>query len=145
MTVPNKGLCENCKAEFNYNLINNGFNESSYAYCDKCGKTALFDTNAVPDSLKAIFNKDSRHNVISEEIEGFIMPCDCGGSYRHNVSPRCPHCNNELSAVSAAEYVEDNSPGAKKGWKWQGNWTGLYAIIVEGKSVNNCWREQKLK
>jgi hypothetical protein len=35
MTVPNKGLCENCKAEFNYKLIHNGFNESSYVYCDK--------------------------------------------------------------------------------------------------------------
>jgi hypothetical protein len=40
----------------------------------------------------------------------------------------------------AKRYIEDNSPGAINGWKWQGNWVGLYAIIVEDKSVKNCWK-----
>jgi len=133
-------VCESCGKKINYLFIHNGFNESSYAYCDKCGKTALFDTSMVPNSLKELFNQNSRHNVISKELENHIMSCDCGGRYRHGASPRCPHCNKELSAMYAKRYIEDNSPGAINGWKWQGNWVGLYAIIVEDKSVKNCWK-----
>ncbi|MFA5094423.1 MAG: hypothetical protein WC512_04195 [Candidatus Omnitrophota bacterium] len=133
--------CESCGKSISYRLVHNGFNESSYAYCDKCGKTAIFDTSMVPNSLKELFYKNSRHNVISKELEIYIMPCDCGGRYRYGASPRCPHCKKELSAVYARKNIEDNSPGAKNGWTWQGNWIGIYAIIIEDKSIINCWKK----
>jgi hypothetical protein len=34
-------------------------------------------------------------------------------------------------------YIEANAPGAAKGWKWQGSWSGLYCLIVDGCEVNN--------
>lgn len=139
--MSNIGICENCHKSFSYKLIHNGFNESSYAYCDNCGKTAIFDSYLVPNELKQIYNNNSRHNAISEELEDFIMPCDCSGNYKHNASPRCPHCNEELSAILAEKYIENNAPGVEKGWQWQSNWTGLYAIIIEGKSISNCWKK----
>lgn len=136
----NIGKCNNCLKNFGYTLIHNGFNETSYAYCDKCGKTAFFDSYSVPEKLKKIFVEESRHHVLSNKLEKFIQPCDCSGNFKHNASPRCPHCNGELSADSTREFIEKNSPATEKGWKWQNNWTDVYAIIVENKKINNCWK-----
>ena len=35
------GECEHCHGQFGYYLIHSGFNDSNYAYCDFCGKTAV--------------------------------------------------------------------------------------------------------
>src|SRR5213080_4839621 len=36
-----QGTCEHCSSAFDYHLVHNGFNGSSYAYCESCGRTAL--------------------------------------------------------------------------------------------------------
>jgi hypothetical protein len=47
-----------------------------------------------------------------------------------------------LSAIEATSYIEEaHAPAAKKGWRWQHNWTGLYAVIIEDKSVDDIWKQ----
>ncbi len=137
MADDNVGKCSICPREFHYTLFHNGFNESAYAYCDKCGKTAVlsgwFDGVPAAASLKL-------HQKISPEIEIYLKPCECGGQFKHDASPRCPECLSELSAVEAADYIERNAPGTEKGWRWQQNWDGIYCIAIEDSVVNDNWR-----
>jgi hypothetical protein len=35
------GRCEHCEKQFSYKIIHNGFNDSAYAYCEKCPFTVL--------------------------------------------------------------------------------------------------------
>ena len=73
-------------------------------------------------------------------MEQYVKPCECGGSFKRGAGPRCPHCNQVLSAGSAAPYIASNAPGTKKGWRWQMNWSGLYSIVIEDKRVDNNFR-----
>jgi hypothetical protein len=131
------GYCEACHKQFAYDLIHNGFNDSAYAYCDKCGETCLLSAwyDKIPKAAKLRF-----HQVIDDSVEPFLRRCGCGGKFKKGASPRCPHCYAELSAVAATEYIEKNAPGAKMGWRWQQNWEGLYCIIVEDKVVTDNWK-----
>jgi hypothetical protein len=129
------GDCEHCKKQFGYYLIHTGFNESSYAYCDSCGFTALLDGWKVPKSIQMV-----RHQNIAPEIETHLAPCQCGGAFRAGASPRCPHCRQPLSADRAADFIERQAEGTKKGWRWQRSWTSLYCIIIEDKVVHDIWK-----
>jgi hypothetical protein len=130
----NIGHCEHCKKEFGYYLIHNGFNNSSYAYCDACGTTALLDGYKVPEGIQI-----SLHRNITPDMERHLAACKCGGSFKSGASPRCPHCNGALSADHAADYIEKQAAGTKGGWRWQRTWTGLYCIKIEGKEVRDIW------
>jgi len=50
------GTCDKCGKKFEYYLIHNGFNESAYAYCDKCGRTAILDyySKLVPKGVEMV-------------------------------------------------------------------------------------------
>ena len=133
------GNCENCKKQFGYYLIHNGFNDSDYAYCDACGLTALLDGWKVPKGIHMI-----PHQNITPEIEPHLVLCSCGGFFRSGASPRCPNCQQPLSPIHAADYIERQAEGAKKGWRWQRDWTGLYCIIIEDKVVNDVWKATKI-
>jgi hypothetical protein len=129
------GQCDQCKQKFSYALIHNGFNDTAYAYCDSCGCTAFFDAwKPRPNDIPMQF-----HQCIGKEVEGFIRPCVCGGHFKAGASPRCPHCKHELSADLATTYIEANAPGTAQGWRWQKNWTGLYAMIVEKLVAKDPW------
>ena len=41
--VDGYGTCESCESSFPYYLIHNGFNDSTYAYCDHCGRLAILN------------------------------------------------------------------------------------------------------
>jgi len=130
------GSCETCRKEFRYSLIHNGFNDSAYAYCDKCGETCLLNLWQLPKGLEI---KD--YGVIPQSAESFLRHCVCEGVFRKVASPRCPHCNSVLSPVAAAKYIEANAPATKDGWRWQQTWEDLYCIIVEDRLSNDCWKE----
>lgn len=123
--------CEHCRASFDIELVHNGFGESSYAYCSDCGKTAILSG----------WNKNWPRGVkctqaeIAPEMEQHLLPCACGGKFSKGNSPRCPKCRQVLSPERAAIYLEDQSPGAKKGWRWQRDWQGIYCVVVSGQSV----------
>ena len=128
------GVCEHCKKQFRYYLIHNGFNDSSYAYCEECGLTVIFSLWTVPKGVSL-----KPRQCIAQEIEPHIAQCRCGGAFRASAVPRCPHCRQPLSAVFASEYIERQAEGAKGGWRWQQTWTGLYCIIIEDRVARDIW------
>jgi hypothetical protein len=130
------GKCEHCEATFEYALLHNGFNDSAYAYCDQCGRLAILDGWKIPEGIKCKI-----HGPISAELEPMLQPCECGGRFRGNSSPRCPACRKLLSADIATEWIEENAPGTAKGWRWQRNWIGMYAISIESNFVKDNWKQ----
>ena len=127
------GTCEHCGQTFACSLIHDGFNESCHAYCERCGTTAVIDTNYRDREAEGL----PRHRGITAAGEDLLRPCDCGGRFVATGSPRCPDCRAELSALAAASWIEAQSPGAARGWRWQRNWTGGYALVIEGRLVAN--------
>ncbi len=130
------GICESCDAHFEYALIHNGFNDSAFGYCDRCGCTLLLSRWKVPAGVKLRI-----HAPMDTSVEELLKPCPCGGKFRREASPRCPQCAREVSPTAAASYIEQNAPGVAEGWQWQNSWLGLYAIIIDNKVVENFWRE----
>ena len=138
--VAETGLCADCAKPFPYRLIHNGFNDSAYAYCDSCGTTALLDTwqPDIPAAAGLV-----GHARILPSVEPFLARCDCGGGFTAHAAPRCPSCRKELDAKEARAYLEMNAPGTAKGWRWQGNWSDLYAIVIAGQMVKNPWKHRQ--
>ena len=143
------GTCEHCGYVFAYQLIHNGFNESCYAYCAECGMTALLDTERkdplTRDSSPPSASGLPRHRSIRAEGEGVLLPCRCGGRFKHGAGPRCPGCRAALSPKAAAAWIEKDASGAEKGWRWQRNWAGLYAIIIDDRVAVNPWAKRRLE
>jgi hypothetical protein len=131
-----QGTCDHCSAPFAYELLHAGFSELAYAYCDRCGQTALLDgwSPKVPPEALAAW-----HQAISPSLEPLLAACACGGRFRADASPRCPSCGKALSAAAAADWIEANAEGTKVGWRWQRSWTGLYCIVINGRSVKDPW------
>lgn len=134
---PDLGECESCHRTFEYQLLHNGFGDTAYAYCDRCGMIALLNFYSQRPAGAPL----RVHGPIDRETERWLESCSCGGSFRRDASPRCPHCTAPLSAELATRYIEKNAPGTRKGWRWQRSWLGLYAIAVEGRMVSDNWRE----
>ena len=130
------GECEHCRSNFEYRLAHNGFGETAYAYCDLCGCIAYlsgwFDRIPPQAGLRV-------HGPIPESCEPWLAPCQCGGTFRGNSVPRCPICNEKLSAEAARRWIEANAPGTQVGWRWQRSWQGMYSIEIEGRSVSDNW------
>lgn len=123
------GTCQSCYCEFPYRLIHNGFNDSSYAYCDRCGTTAILSHyNARFADLPSAEN-----GRISSADERYLRPCACGGRYTADAGPRCPADNTPISATAASSWIEANAAGTAKGWRWQRTWDGIYCIIIAGQ------------
>ena len=131
-----EGMCETCNQAFGHMLVHNGFNDSAYAYCDRCGETALFSawSPTVQKGMDVGFS-----GPLKQAAEALVRPCMCGGAFRGSAAPRCPHCGERLSAELAAGYLERDAPGTAKGWRWQRTWSGLYAIIIEDRVLNDPW------
>jgi hypothetical protein len=73
-------------------------------------------------------------------MEQYLQPCECGGTFKEGVSPRCPACKQPLSAEAATVYIEANALGTKKGWRWQKNWHDTYCILIENRVVNDNFK-----
>ena len=126
------GTCEHCRQQFGYYLVHCGFNDSVYAYCDSCSKTAIL---SLWDKRMPNLQNCPSYEEICSAMEPYLQPCGCGGSFKRGSTPRCPRCNKPLSAVLAAAYIESNSPGSWRGWRWQRNWSGLYCIVIQEKLI----------
>src|SRR5262249_5163152 len=120
------GKCEHCTRSFDLDLLHCGFGDCSYAYCDSCGKTALLSgwSKEWPAGVKCT------QAEICADMEPHLEGCSCGGRFLKGSSPRCPQCKERLSADKATEYIEDQAPGTKKGWRWQRSWSGIYGVII---------------
>jgi hypothetical protein len=127
------GVCEHCHANFAIEIFHNGFGDTSYAYCDTCGQTTILSgwNKRWPEGVKCT------QAEIAPEMEPHLQPCGCGGKFTRGNSPRCPACARALSAELAAEYLERQAPGTKKGWHWQRTWSGIYCAVINGRSVKD--------
>lgn len=136
-----KATCGHCRAQFDYFLVHNGFNDSAYAYCDTCGMTALLSGWATNIPAQVELHV---HQPVTAEVEPWLRPCSCGGRFRGHASPRCPECHEPFPAAGLTSDIERNAPGTKVGWRWQQNWSGLYAIVIENRMIADNWlsREQ---
>lgn len=133
------GHCDHCGGEFPYFLAHNGFNQSSYAYCDECGLVAFFDrfSDDIPSDVVI-----DNHHSLPPNAEDLVAQCECGGRFRSDSAPRCPICKSKLSAEIARQYIEDNAPGTKRGFRWQCNWTGMYTMLVNNHFVEGRWTDR---
>lgn len=136
------GTCDHCLKEFSYQLIHNGFNDSAYAYCDRCSYTVILSGWYAP--LRKLKHPVHFHKRISPDVEPLLRPCPCGGTFRHSADPKCPHCSEPLSPDKAANFIEKNAPGTAKGWRWQRSWDGINSIVIESHGVKDWWDEQQL-
>ncbi len=134
------GFCEHCGVPFQYCLLHNGFNDSAYAYCDKCPFSAVLNWSHTSELVGL-----ELHQRIASRIEPFLRPCPCGGDFRAAADPKCPACGVALSAEKAASYIEPNAPATGIGWKWQRTWAGVYSIILDDKVVRDWWDEQAIR
>ena len=135
------GQCSKCAGAFEYSLIHNGFNDSAYAYCERCGATAMlsgWSSDIPPEAGLRL------HERIAAGVEPFLSPCPCGGRFRASADPRCPACAEPLDAIAASAYIEANAPGVATGWRWQRSWSGLYSIIVNGREVPDPWARRSV-
>lgn len=130
------GSCEACGKRFPYYLIDNGLNDTAYAYCNSCGRTAFLE----PYTHRPVAAPYKPFEPISEEVEPYLKPCACGGRFTANATPRCPRCRRALSATEAASWIEHNAPGAECGWRWQRTWNGRHCIVIDGRSVSDPWK-----
>jgi hypothetical protein len=131
------GICEHCSKEFGYYLVHNGFGDSAYAYCDRCSYTVhLSGWSKTPAGVRLQIQRK-----ISQDVEPFLKPCPCGGSFRADAGPRCPHCHRTISPIFATTYIEKNAAGTAKGWRWQKNWDDVYSIVIENLLVKDWWKE----
>ena len=134
------GTCEHCGKSFGYTLLHCGFGDCSYAYCEKCGMTAILSLwdKRMPKLSQGAWGQQE----IPTDLEQYMQPCECGGFFKRGSSPRCPRCSQGLSAEIATTYIERNAPGTKKGWKWQRSWHAMYCMVIENRRVANNFREQ---
>jgi hypothetical protein len=91
------GTCETCTRAFSYKLIRNGFNDSAFADCDRCGCTAAFSGyyKGVPAAAKL-----GIYGPVNAEAERLLTSCSCRGSFRANASPRCPIATLRVQPIS---------------------------------------------
>jgi hypothetical protein len=129
MEILKKGDCEHCGRLYRYSLWHSGFGDNTYAYCDECGMLAIL--NRSNPQVVGFPKPSEQYGEIEESWEPFLQPCACGGHFRKGASPRCLHCNHELSPSHAAAHLEQQSVGTFRGWKWQNNWTGVYCIAMD--------------
>ena len=128
------GNCQDCSGKFSYYLVHNGFNDSAYAYCSACGRTAILSAYTVPRGAPfEAFGK------IGSGTEPFLKRCTCGGRFTTDATPRCPACRRSLSPIDARSWIEANAPGRRRGWRWQLSWDGPYCIVIDWQIEDDPW------
>ena len=110
-----EGICEHCGKVFTYYLVHCGFSDSSYAYCDTCGSTALLSlwSPTYPVNVGTL-PKGDPFQEISAEWEQYLRPCGCGGRFKKGATPRCPNCNRQLSPDSQPITSKRTPPAQRK-------------------------------
>jgi hypothetical protein len=132
-----EGTCEHCRATFDYYLVHNGFNDSTFGYCDRCGETVIvYSDNTGFDGAPV-----QSHHALPPTVQARLPSCSCGGRFRADAAPRCPACRETLSAERATSWLEAQALGTAGGWQWQRAWQGLYCIIIENRDVEYHWND----
>ena len=148
-----KGYCSHCHQYFRYYLIHNERNDTAYSYCDTCGMLSLVGGHGDDRIPMQLEQRLLMHRVITRDLEEYLEACDCGGHFRSDSVPRCPHCQVVLSPVRCSDWIESGASANRSlkaklfkrfRWRWQRNWTGLYSIVIEDRYVKNNWKASSI-
>jgi hypothetical protein len=118
-----KACCKDCKQTFDYVTYGNGMNQNAHAYCNKCGMACVL--GIYYPKIPPASNFLKRHppaQLIDATIEEFLKYCPCGGKFKHNALPRCPHCNKELIEFNTSYYK-------------------FVTVMIDGKKIEDWWKE----
>ena len=87
MRTLDQGACDSCGQKFGYYLIHSGFNDSQYAYCDRCGMTSVLNLydKRLPNPLPC-----PPHGPICEAMEPLLSLCSCGWKLPSRRNPAMP-------------------------------------------------------
>lgn len=92
-----KNIC--IKQKYPYHI---GFSNRGVLYCNLCPNLLKFDTYN-PFFISVL---DEQHihpwALTSEEkrkVESHLKLCPCGGRFRFDAYPRCPHCNENIQSL----------------------------------------------
>lgn len=129
MVILKRGDCEHCACHYRYSLWHSCFGDTSYAYCDECGRLGL--VNYSNPQVAGFPPLKTQYGEMDESWEPFLKPCPCGGRFRRGQSPRCPFCHQKLSAEHAAAHIEAQAHGAGRSWQWQNDWRGVYCMAID--------------
>jgi hypothetical protein len=127
-------FCPACGAHFPADLVDTGFTASSFAYCAKCGTTAICRHSSWPPQVAP-----PGSGPLSPEQTSHLRPCTCGGYFHTHGMPRCPSCRTALDPIEATGWIEAGTGAATPGWTWQGSWLGLYAVVIGDSLVGDPW------
>jgi len=128
------GLCPACSHHFEARLLHNGFNASSYCYCLSCGAVAVCSHTKKPSSIDGL-----EFGPLLSDHAQLLRACTCGGQFHTHAMPRCPSCRAPLNPLEATSWLEAGAQGTNKGWRWQGSWVGLHALVVDENSIADPW------
>jgi hypothetical protein len=90
-------------------LFHAGLGDVGFLYCDSCPNVLEFScynpryTELVGEKHPWMLSGGEKRMV-----EGRLRPCKCGGHFRFDLSPRCPHCRESLQSLMPGPmyYVE---------------------------------------
>ena len=134
------GQCESCGQAFYWYPIHNGFNNSFYAYCSRCGTTAILDFWGTPLTRHPGVAKLVA-GEIPNQIEDLLQPCSCGARFRAGSKPRCPHCGHELLPRAGPNGEAANEPQrTRQDWPLTWNPAQIYCVIINDKVAYNPFK-----
>jgi len=77
-----------------------GFSNRGFLYCDSCPAILKFGSYN-PNYVRIVGDKHPWTLSPQEKkrVEARLKPCPCGGNFRFNARPRCPHCGGDLRSL----------------------------------------------
>lgn len=78
-----------------------GFSDVGFLYCNTCPTILILEVYGL--GFKELFGKTklpwSLTSQEKKKVEDHLKPCPCGGRFRFDAYPRCPHCNNNVQSL----------------------------------------------
>lgn len=96
------------KQEYFYHA---GFSNMGFLYCSQC--TAIFEFSSFNDCYERLFPDKHPWSLTEQEkrkFEKHIKKCPCGGCFRFDALPKCPHCLGSIASLlpDKIHFVEVN-------------------------------------
>ena len=102
MASSKKTLCPHCKHTVTFRgPYHAGFSNQGFLYCDQDSTLLIFDAynrhyeRIIPNKHPWMLTQREKRLV-----EGNLQPCSCGGNFKFDSKPRCPHCKGEIKSLS---------------------------------------------
>lgn len=105
--------CPECREKYGYYWFSGMGDLAPHFYCDQCSNVYHRELH------REMLRKNEHSQELLDEIASMLPSCPCGGRFRPDQFPKCPHCQHE--------FREKKDPIWRLG--------DPYAILVEGASL----------